>query len=66
MLIPNPGYPTYRSVTELLECHPMDYNLLENGEPDWEEIESRDLSKVKIMWVNYRICRRGLGEVKSL
>ncbi|MFC3415064.1 pyridoxal phosphate-dependent aminotransferase [Algoriphagus hitonicola] len=53
VLIPNPGYPTYRSVTELLECHPMDYNLLENGEPDWEEIESRDLSKVKIMWVNY-------------
>lgn len=53
VLIPNPGYPTYRSVTELLECHPIDYSLAESGEPDWQEIEARDLTKVKIMWVNY-------------
>ncbi len=55
VLIPNPGYPTYSSVTKLVEADALYYNLTgENGWlPDYEEIEKNDLSKVKIMWVNY-------------
>ena len=55
VLIPNPGYPTYASVTNLVEAKAVLYNL--NAENNWlpnfEEIEKNDLSKVKIMWVNY-------------
>jgi aspartate/methionine/tyrosine aminotransferase len=55
VLIPNPGYPTYASVTNLVEAKPIFYNL--NAENNWlpnfDEIEKNDLSKVKIMWINY-------------
>lgn len=55
VLIPNPGYPTYSSVTKLVEASPVFYDL--NSENNWfpnlSEIEKRDLSKVKIMWINY-------------
>lgn len=55
VLIPNPGYPTYASVTKLVEAEPVFYNLSEeeNWLPNFEEIEKEDLSDVKIMWVNY-------------
>lgn len=55
VLIPNPGYPTYLSVTNLVGAKPVLYDLKEeNGwEPDFESMEKRDLSKVKIMWTNY-------------
>ncbi|HSQ45317.1 MAG TPA: aminotransferase class I/II-fold pyridoxal phosphate-dependent enzyme, partial [Lutibacter sp.] len=55
VLIPNPGYPTYESVTRLLEAEPVFYALRQetNWLPDFAEIEKQDLSKVKIMWVNY-------------
>ncbi|MCF1192422.1 aminotransferase class I/II-fold pyridoxal phosphate-dependent enzyme [Mangrovimonas sp. AS39] len=55
VLIPNPGYPTYASVTKLVEAVPVFYDLTEeNGwVPDIEKLEERDLSKVKIMWINY-------------
>ena len=55
VLIPNPGYPTYESVTRLLEAEPVFYDLHQetNWLPNFEEIEKQDLSKVKIMWVNY-------------
>ena len=55
VLIPNPGYPTYESVTRLLEAEPLLYNLEEDNKwwPDLKEIEKNDLSDVKIMWVNY-------------
>jgi LL-diaminopimelate aminotransferase len=55
VLIPNPGYPTYKSATELAGGVCINYDLLEsNGwQPDFHALESRDLSKVKIMWVNY-------------
>lgn len=55
MLVPDPGYPTYRSVAALLGVVAIPYALkAENAwRPDWKEIESRDLSKVKIMWANY-------------
>ncbi len=55
VLIPNPGYPTYESVTKLVGAKPIHYKLSEknNWMPDLDEIEKRDLSKVKLMWINY-------------
>ncbi|PZX50482.1 aspartate/methionine/tyrosine aminotransferase [Algoriphagus ratkowskyi] len=55
VLIPNPGYPTYTSVTNLLGATPIYYHidLAKAGRPNLEELESKDLSKVKIMWINY-------------
>lgn len=55
VLIPDPGYPTYTSVTKLLEATPIYYSLkaASNWHPDFEALEKLDLSKVKIMWVNY-------------
>lgn len=54
-LIPNPGYPTYTSVTKLVGAIPKQYNLKaeNNWFPDLEELGKQDLSKVKIMWVSY-------------
>jgi LL-diaminopimelate aminotransferase len=55
VLIPDPGYPTYTSVTNLVGGIVRKYSLtIEKGWfPDLEELEKSDLSKVKIMWVNY-------------
>ncbi|TMU50942.1 pyridoxal phosphate-dependent aminotransferase [Flagellimonas algicola] len=55
VLLPNPGYPTYTSVTKLIGAVPKSYDLKEeNGWfPDLEALAQRDLSKVKLMWVSY-------------
>jgi len=55
VLIPNPGYPTYESVTKLVEAKPLFYNLTEakGWFPDLEALEQQDLSQVKLMWINY-------------
>ncbi|MFK8059300.1 MAG: pyridoxal phosphate-dependent aminotransferase, partial [Polaribacter sp.] len=55
VLIPNPGYPTYTSVTKLVGAEPLFYNLSDenNWQPNFEELENQDLIDVKIMWVNY-------------
>ncbi|NJB70831.1 aspartate/methionine/tyrosine aminotransferase [Saonia flava] len=55
VLIPNPGYPTYTSVTKLVGGEPKYYDLeAQNGWfPDFEELEKKDLSKVKVMWTSY-------------
>jgi aspartate/methionine/tyrosine aminotransferase len=55
VLIPNPGYPTYSAVTKLVEATPMPYDLTaENGwMPDLEKLAKKDLTDVKLMWVNY-------------
>jgi|TARA_B110000977_G_C10987819_1_gene458658 LL-diaminopimelate aminotransferase len=55
VLIPNPGYPTYTSVTKLMGAEPLFYNLsaAHNWQPNYEELERQDLAGVKIMWVNY-------------
>ncbi len=54
-LIPNPGYPTYTSVTRLVGAVPKYYDLSEeNGWfPDLDSIQKQDVSKVKIMWTSY-------------
>jgi LL-diaminopimelate aminotransferase len=54
-LVPNPGYPTYRSAVQLAGGKCVDYQLSEahNWAPDFAALERLDLSKVKLMWVNY-------------
>lgn len=55
VLVPNPGYPTYTSLSTLLGAKVIPYNLTEeNGWlPDFDALEQLDLSKVKLMWTNY-------------
>lgn len=55
VLIPNPGYPTYTSVTKLVGATPLFYNLSDatHWQPDFDALETHDLTGVKIMWVNY-------------
>lgn len=55
VLVPNPGYPTYTSLSKLLGAKVVNYNLDEaNGwQPDWKQLEEMDLSRVKLMWTNY-------------
>ncbi|AEM71014.1 LL-diaminopimelate aminotransferase [Allomuricauda ruestringensis DSM 13258] len=55
VLLPNPGYPTYASVTNLVGGKAVNYDLkAENGWfPDLEELSKKDLSKVKLMWISY-------------
>ena len=55
VLVPNPGYPAYTSVTTLAGATALPYNLKAENKfhPDFAEIESNDLSKVKLMFVNY-------------
>jgi LL-diaminopimelate aminotransferase len=55
VLVPNPGYPTYTSLSKILGAKVVNYNLREdNGwQPDFDELESMDLTRVKLMWTNY-------------
>lgn len=55
VLIPNPGYPTYASVTRLLEAETILYPLKpeNNWQPDFNTLEALDTSRIKIMWLNY-------------
>ncbi len=55
VLVPNPGYPTYAAVTKLAGGIPLFYELTEEKEylPNFKELEALDLTKVKLMWVNY-------------
>src|SRR5664279_3394598 len=55
VLIPNPGYPTYRSAARIAGANVVEYTLLKenNWFPDFDEIERSDLQKAKLMFVNY-------------
>lgn len=55
VLIPELGYPTYRSVSEMVGAKVLTYPLKETAgwQPDWEAMEQQDYSRVKLMWVNY-------------
>src|SRR5689334_11556125 len=55
VLIPNPGYPTYSSVANLVGAKLRPYDLKEelNWGIDFEALERSDLSKVKLMWINF-------------
>ncbi|WP_437371918.1 pyridoxal phosphate-dependent aminotransferase [Maribacter litoralis] len=67
VLIPNPGYPTYTSVTKLVGAVPTYYDLTEeNGWfPDLEELAKQDLSKVKVMWLSYPHMPTGATATKE-
>ncbi len=68
VLIPNPGYPTYQSVTKLVGAKGVLYELDEanNWLPDFEALEKQDLSKVKLMWVNYPHMPTGANPTETL
>jgi LL-diaminopimelate aminotransferase len=72
VLIPNPGYPTYSSVAKLVGAKTVTYEMKEalDWGIDMDALRKKDLSKVKIMWVNFphmptgRIASR--SELKEL
>ena len=68
VLIPNPGYPTYTSAVKLAGGTPLYYELTaeNNWAPDFDSLEKSDLSKVKLMWVNYPQMPTGQQTNKSL
>ena len=67
VLIPNPGYPTYSAVAKLLGATPLFYDM--NQESQWQpnlnSLAQKDLSKVKLMWINYPHMPTGAQASKS-
>jgi len=55
VLIPDPGYPTYTAINKIFGTKIINYNLCEDKgwQPDFDELEKMDLSRVKLMWTNY-------------
>ena len=55
VLVPNPGYPTYTSLSRLLGAKVVNYDLSADNDwqPDFDALEKMDLSRVKLMWTNY-------------
>ncbi len=55
VLVPNPGYPTYTSLSRLLGADIVYYDLKEENAwmPDFDALEAMDMSRVKLMWTNY-------------
>ena len=68
VLVPNPGYPTYTSVSKLVGADPIFYTLKEanNYLPDFEALEQTDLTKVKLMWLNYPHMPTGALATKTV
>lgn len=66
-LVPNPGYPAYRTASMLAGAKVVNYNLEEElgWMPDLEKLEEQDLSKVKIMWVNFPNMPTGVAASKE-
>lgn len=68
VLVPNPGYPTYRSAVKLAGGKCAEYKLKEknNYEPDFEKLAKKGLKKVKLMFVNYPQMPTGQLPAKQL
>lgn len=68
VLVPNPGYPTYTSLNKILGSEIVNYNLCEdnNWQPDFDELEKMDLSRVKLMWTNYPNMPTGANATMEL
>ena len=68
VLVPNPGYPTYTSLSRILGAEVVNYNLKEeNGwMPDFDELEQMDMSRVKLMWTNYPNMPTGANATPEL
>jgi len=68
VLVPNPGYPTYRSAVKLAGGKCVEYKLREktNYEPDFDKLEKSKLKNVKLMFVNYPQMPTGKSPVRQL
>jgi len=68
VLIPNPGYPTYESVSNLVGAKIKYYNLDKDNNwlPDLNALEKENLENVKLMWVNYPNMPTGTRATKAL
>ena len=68
VLVPNPGYPTYTSLSRILGAEVVNYDLLEHEGwmPDFEALEKMDLSRVKLMWTNYPNMPTGAPATREL
>ncbi len=68
VLIPDPGYPTYSSVANLVGAKVVKYNLYEHlgWQPDFDELERLDLTGIKIMWTNYSNMPTGARATREL
>ena len=68
VLIPNPGYPTYKSAAKIAGGNVVEYTLTKenNWYPDFAAIEKTDLQKVKLMFVNYPQMPTGQLPTKEL
>ncbi|NCC98511.1 MAG: aminotransferase class I/II-fold pyridoxal phosphate-dependent enzyme [Bacteroidia bacterium] len=68
VLVPNPGYPTYTSLSTLLGANVIPYDLKEdnNWQPDFDALESMDLNGVKLMWTNYPNMPTGANATMQL
>ena len=55
VLVPNPGYPTYSSISKLVGAEIFNYDLVEESgwQPDFEALEKLPLDRIKLMWLNY-------------
>lgn len=67
VLVPNPGYPTYTSVSRLAEAEIFTYDLCEESgwQPDFEALERLPLERIKLMWVNYPNMPTGARATKE-
>ncbi len=67
VLIPNPGYPSYKTAAQLAGAKAIAYELdqKDNWLPNLQELQSQDLSKVKLMWVNYPHMPTGARATKT-
>ncbi|MDR0939549.1 MAG: aminotransferase class I/II-fold pyridoxal phosphate-dependent enzyme [Mediterranea sp.] len=68
VLVPNPGYPTYTSLSRLLGAEVVSYDLLsaDGWAPDFDALERMDLSRVKLMWTNYPNMPTGANATREL
>ncbi len=68
VLVPNPGYPTYTSLSRILGCEVVHYDLTEqNGwQPDFDQLESLCTEQTKILWTNYPHMPTGAPASRSL
>ena len=68
VLVPNPGYPTYTSLSRILGAEIVNYDLKEeNGwMPDFDALEQMDMSRVKLMWTNYPNTPTGANATPEL
>ena len=68
VLVPNPGYPTYTSLSKILGAEVVNYDLKEEQGwmPDFDQLEQMDLSRVKLMWTNYPNMPTGANAAPEL